>query len=83
MPGAPPNDTENRFWRWQTFHTDQGAATTINPNEQFNAVIKKVAQLLECSSHLIKSPGILSRLKKKSDLKHVEFKTTFSRLQQL
>ncbi|ETV89970.1 hypothetical protein H310_15191 [Aphanomyces invadans] len=45
---------------------------------------RSVAQLLEYSSHLIKSPGILSRLKKKSDLKHVvEFNATFSRLQQL
>ncbi|ETW03535.1 hypothetical protein H310_04963 [Aphanomyces invadans] len=44
----------------------------------------EVAQLLECSSHLIKSPGILSRLKKKNDLKNVvEFKATFSRLQKL
>ncbi|KAE9147608.1 hypothetical protein PF002_g19111 [Phytophthora fragariae] len=35
---------KGRFWRWQVYHTPQGYATTNNPCETFNAVIKAFVQ---------------------------------------
>ncbi|KAH9089745.1 hypothetical protein LEN26_019094 [Aphanomyces euteiches] len=30
-----------RFWKWQVYHSDSGGALTNNPNEQFNAELKR------------------------------------------
>ncbi|KAE8976740.1 hypothetical protein PR002_g25227 [Phytophthora rubi] len=35
---------KGRFWRWQVYQTPQGYATTNNPCETFNAVIKAFVQ---------------------------------------
>ncbi|KAJ8524285.1 hypothetical protein ON010_g16833 [Phytophthora cinnamomi] len=35
------NNGYNRYWRWQVFHTPVGCATTNNPCETFNAILKK------------------------------------------
>ncbi|ETI56321.1 hypothetical protein F443_01071 [Phytophthora nicotianae P1569] len=32
---------DSRFWRWQAFHSPTGFATTNNPCETFNALLKK------------------------------------------
>jgi hypothetical protein len=32
---------DSRYWRWQVFHTPVGFATTNNPCETFNAILKK------------------------------------------
>ncbi|KAE9354595.1 hypothetical protein PR003_g3297 [Phytophthora rubi] len=32
---------DGRYWRWQVFHTPVGYATTNNPCETFNAILKK------------------------------------------
>ncbi|KAH9121823.1 hypothetical protein LEN26_010511 [Aphanomyces euteiches] len=30
-----------RFWKWQVYHSDSGSALTNNPNEHFNAELKR------------------------------------------
>ncbi|KAH9125392.1 hypothetical protein AeMF1_003980, partial [Aphanomyces euteiches] len=43
LPRQVPFSRRNefRFWKWQVYHSDSGSALTNNPNEHFNAELKR------------------------------------------